>query len=298
MSMNCISWNIRGLNSPGKKRILKNRIMFDHIDILLIQEVKLDSTHPLLLLNLCFKPYNSLANTSIGTVGGIMTFWKNSKFDLISSLDTHHSITVILRIIGTNDTIFITNIYAPHKVTDRIKMLQIISNLVDPLHHPLKIIVGAFNMITNLSKKKGGIRKLDKDSEAFLTTIENLNLINISTSNGLFTWNNRRGGDPQIASRLDHFLLSKETYLNSWETEVRIIPQAGFDHWPISLKIQISNGPKNKPFRFEAFWLDHHDFMEKMKQWWTHILIRTGNKMYTFQQKLEHIKEEIKKKME
>jgi len=195
MSMNCVPWNIRGLNSLGKKFILKRRVLSNNLDILLIQETKLDSTHPPLLLNSSFKPYSSLANTATGTVGGIMTFWKNSKLDLISSLATHHSLTVNLRIIGTNETISITNVYAPHKVIDCIKIIQSLSNLLDPLHHPIKIIAGDFNMITNLSKKKGGIRKLDKDSEDFLATIENLNLIDIPPRNGLFTWTNKRGGD-------------------------------------------------------------------------------------------------------
>lgn len=166
-------------------------------------------------------------------------------------------------------------------------MLQIISKLLDPLHHPLKIIAGDFNMITNLSEKKGRIWKLGKESKAFLATIENLNLIGIPTSNGLFTSNNRRGGDHQIASCLDRFILSEAAYLTSWETEARILPQAGPNHWHISLKIQISIGPKNKPFRFGAFLLDHQDFMDKMKQSWTYSPIRTGNKMYTFQQKLK-----------
>lgn len=223
MSINFISWNIRGLNSPGKKCILKRRVLSDHPNILLIQETKLDSTHAPLLLNSCFKPYSSLDNTATGKTGGIMNFWKNSKLDLISSLATHHSLTMILRIIGNNETISITNVYAPHMVIDCIKMLQIISNLLDALHHPIKIIAGDFNMITSLSEKKGGIQKLDKDSEAFLSTIENLNLIEIPTSNGLFTWNNRRGGDHQIASCLDYFLLPEATYLTSWEMEERIL---------------------------------------------------------------------------
>ena len=99
--MNCISWNIRGHNSPEKKGILKSRVLYDDPDLLLIQEMKLNLTHPPLLLNSCFKPSNSLANTGTGTVGGIMNFWKNSKLDLISSLATHHSLTVIMRITCT-----------------------------------------------------------------------------------------------------------------------------------------------------------------------------------------------------
>lgn len=102
MLMNCISWNIRELNSPGKKRILKRKILSNHPGIMLIQQTKLDLSHPPLLLNSCFKPYSSLANTSTSSAGGIMTLWKNSKFDLLSSLATHHSLIVILRILGTN----------------------------------------------------------------------------------------------------------------------------------------------------------------------------------------------------
>jgi len=36
-------------------------------------------------------------------------------------------------------------------------------------------------MITNLGEKKGGIRKLDRDLEAFLSTIESLSLVDIPT---------------------------------------------------------------------------------------------------------------------
>jgi len=120
-----------------------------------------------------------LANTPIGTKGGIITFWKKSKFDLISSLDNHDSMIVIFIIIANNNSIFITNIFSLHKVTDHIKILKILSNLLDPLHHPLKIIVGDFKIITNFSEKKGGIWKLDKDFEYFLTAIEKINLIDI-----------------------------------------------------------------------------------------------------------------------
>lgn len=91
-----------------------------------------------------------------------MTLWKNSKFDLISSLTTHHSIKLILRIIGTNEIICITIIYAPHKVVGRIKMLQSISNLLDPLQLPLKIIAYEFNKIKNLSEKKVVSRSLER----------------------------------------------------------------------------------------------------------------------------------------
>ena len=68
------------------------------------------------------------------------------------------------------------------------------------------ILGGDFNMITTLLEKKGGLRKLNRDVESFTSFIENAKLVDIYTKSGNFTWNNRRGGNRMIASRLDRFL--------------------------------------------------------------------------------------------
>ena len=117
----------------------------------------------------------------------------------------------------------------------------------------MNILAGEFNMILNLEEKRGGLRCLDLDSEAFRGLMDDFQLIDIPTKNGVHTWNNQRGGERQIASRLDRFLLSKDLYLSCLETEANISPQVGSDHWLIFLSFQLSLRPKNAPFRFEAF---------------------------------------------
>ena len=67
-------------------------------------------------------------------------------------------------------------------------------------------------MITSLSEKNGGIRRLNKDSEAFVEFIMLAKLVDIQPRSGAYTWNNRRGGERQIASRLDRFLFLKVCY--------------------------------------------------------------------------------------
>ena len=103
-------------------------------------------------------------------------------------------------------------------------------------------------MILNLDEKRGGIRRLDLDSQAFQRMIEDLNFTEIPTKNGIHTWNNKRGETCQIASRLDRFLLSEDIFLSSLETEAVIAPHEGSDHWLIVLTFQISERPKNVPF--------------------------------------------------
>jgi hypothetical protein len=69
-------------------------------------------------------------------------------------------------------------------------------------------------MITSLQEKKGGIRRLDGESEAFQVWIEKFRLIDIQTSNGPFTWSNKRREEHRISIRLDIFLTSETMFQN------------------------------------------------------------------------------------
>eukprot|EP00253_Pinus_taeda_P016062 PITA_16062 len=162
-------------------------------------------------------------------------------------------------------------------------------------HPRAKVIIGGdFNMITSLSEKKGGIRKLNKDSEAFVEFIMSARLIDVQPRSGAFTWNNMRGGERQIASRLDRFLVSENLSLEGLTVYCDILPYGGSDHWPISLTATILGTPRNKPFRFENFWLDHPDFIQLVEKWWQEPVEIRGTKMYKLQGKLKHVKLRIK----
>ena len=53
------------------------------------------------------------------------------------------------------------------------------------------------------------MRHLEIDSLAFCQLIQDLKLVDIDTNDGIYTWNNKRGGKNQVASRLDRYLLSE-----------------------------------------------------------------------------------------
>ena len=85
-------------------------------------------------------------------------------------------------------------------------------------------------MIRNLDEKKGGIRHLNPISEYFNEVIDNLELIDVRTNNGIFTWYNKRTGDRGISCRLDHFLVSKTIMMNEEELRATIPPSVGSYH--------------------------------------------------------------------
>eukprot|EP00253_Pinus_taeda_P025864 PITA_25864 len=94
-----------------------------------------------------------------------------------------------------------------------------------------------------------------------------MNLVDIVTSNGLFTWNNKRGGESQVVSKLDRFIISEDLILIGKEMIARVLPFGGSDHWPVQLEMQGIGTPRNRPFRFDNIWLSHPDFINNIATW-------------------------------
>jgi len=96
-----------------------------------------------------------------------------------------------------------------------------------------------------------------------------MKMVDSELSNRLFTWNNKRGGEAQVASKLDRFMISEELMLIDKEISARVIPFGGSDHWPIQLEIKGMVSTRNRPFRLENVSLSHPDFTSNTEKWWS-----------------------------
>jgi hypothetical protein len=77
--------------------------------------------------------------------------------------------------------------------------------------------------------------------------------------------------------------------------DYNILPKEGSDHWLVQLWVDTIYTPKLKPFIFEKFWLSHPNFQELTRHWWSTAETQRGTKMYFFQQKLKHFKQQVRK---
>lgn len=100
-------------------------------------------------------------------------------------------------------------------------------------------------MIIYLSEKKGGTRSLNKYSSTFQIFLEDMKLVDIETNNGFYTWNNKRGGDSQVASKLDIFMIFEDLMLLDKEIMTKILPFGGSDRWPFQMEIRGIGTPRN-----------------------------------------------------
>eukprot|EP00253_Pinus_taeda_P017898 PITA_17898 len=176
---------------------------------------------------------------SKGREGGLATFWDTRRYQLVAAEASKNYLAMEMLLTCISSSFLCINIYSPQRLDDKLVFLESLNKLME--RHPKAnfILGGDFNMITSLMEKKGGLQKLNRDGEQFKDFIDNARLVYVYPKQGKFTWNNRRGGENLISSRLDRFLVSENLLLDGKNVESSILPSGGSDHWPISLIVEV-----------------------------------------------------------
>lgn len=170
--------------------------------------------------------------------------------------------------------------YFPQDLQKKLDLLDSITTLNSVRSFPLWICGGDFNIITTLEEKSGGKSKLEGDSIGLKDFIHRNQLMDLQTSNGMYTWTNKRRGPQHIASRLDRFLMSDNVVHLGGDFHASIMPQVGSDHWPIMLQWSRLGSRCNRPFRFEYFWFSHPNFRAVVNDAWNSFTPPEGAKMF------------------
>jgi len=76
--MNIISWNIRGLNGRSKQKMLREMILAETLDIVLLQETKCTSEDMDRILPYCWKKGGVASVDATGTAGGLAILWNTN----------------------------------------------------------------------------------------------------------------------------------------------------------------------------------------------------------------------------
>ena len=98
MNLKMLSWNVRGLNNPHKRDVVKNLLREWKCDIVCFQESKLDSTSSSLVKSLWGSPFVDWgALDAIHTVGGVILMWDKRVVERVDSVVESFSISVVLK---------------------------------------------------------------------------------------------------------------------------------------------------------------------------------------------------------
>ncbi|KAL0394544.1 UNVERIFIED_CONTAM: hypothetical protein Slati_4420600 [Sesamum latifolium] len=149
------------------------------------------------------------------------------------------------------------------------------------------LVGGDFNIILHPNENQGGGMRKIGPIDDFNDMMLDIGLIDASFEGDPFTWTNIR-----IWKRLDRVLYSKEWVEILNITRVLHLPRRLSDHHPLFIDASKIENKKPSSFRFQNMWLQHHSFLETVKQSWD--LPIEGYGMYKLQQKIYITKELLK----
>jgi len=170
-----------------------------------------------------------------GSAGGVAILWNPTKVVVDLWIGMRRILSGRFRMVGHKAWFLVSAVYGPHILLEREAFLTQLLRMGNLYTERLWVIARDFNMITTTTEKKGGLQREDAYMERFRETQTTLQLIDINTINGKYTWNNRRGGSREIASRLDRFLATEHLLGIDIFYEATILPCQGSNHWPIKL---------------------------------------------------------------
>ena len=285
MKLRILSWNVRGANDKEKRRVIKDVIKSQKVDLVCIQETKIQEMSNGLVKSLgvgrCLE-WGSL--NSRGTVGGVLVFWDNRVLQL-EEMEVG-KFTVSCRFKSCEDGFCwcFTGVYGPTAKAEREDFWSELGAIKGLWNEPW-CVAGDFNMIRFPSERsRGGC--LTQAMRRFSEVVEELELRDLPLQGGVFTWcgslNNRS------KSRIDRFFISED-----WETHFQgaiqtVLARPISDHTPILLDGGgMRRGPT--PFRFENMWLKSEGFKEVMRQWWEGIQVN-GSASFILTEKLKALK--------
>ena len=129
----------------------------------------------------------SISLDSFGASGGLTISWNPAKVALNNVLASRHTISASFHLISTNIHGRITNVYGPQLSDQKFVLLDFIQWLIQEQAPHIDILGGDFNLITSLQDKRGGRSNLLEEDKLFKEFIDENNLIDLQTNNGIHT---------------------------------------------------------------------------------------------------------------
>ncbi|RVW91468.1 Transposon TX1 uncharacterized 149 kDa protein [Vitis vinifera] len=262
--MKIISWNVRGLGSRNKRRMIKDFLRSENPDVVMIQETKKENCDRRFVGSVwTIRNKDWVALPASGASGGILIIWDSKILSREEVVIGSFSVSVKFSLDGCGP-LWISAVYGPNSPSLRKDFWVELFDIYG-LTYPLWCVGGDFNVIRRSSEKMGGssLTPSMRDFDSFISECE---LLDPPLRNASFTWSNMQ--ESAVCKRLDRFLYSNEWGLLFPQGLQEALIRKTSDHWPIVMDTNpFMWGPT--PFRFENMWLQHTNFKENFRDWWS-----------------------------
>lgn len=266
-----LNWNVRGLNNPNRRDVVRDMVTSTRATIVCLQETKLQCFDDRLIAQTL--GYQFTGNYSYlpaaGVRGGILIAVSDNHFRLSSSR-TDNTITVRLQMLEDGEEWDITGVYGPQGRQNKTRFIQELKSLKDTVAQKW-LITGDFNLIYKAEDKNNN-RLNRRLMGGFKQALEHLELKELSLNGRKYTWTNEQ--ENPTMTRIDRMFCTIQ-----WEeafptAHLQALASTLSDHCPLFLQGN-TQAPKYNGFRFELYWIQMPGFQETVAEAWTKPLQET-----------------------
>lgn len=128
---------------------------------------------------------------------------------------------------------------------------------------------GGFQHCSGCWGKIGGVSPDVAEMADFNNCLNAIEMVEMNTKGGQFTWDNKMDDVDNIKSRIDR-VFCNECWLQEFQNvEAAVMVGGVSDHAPIFVTIVYSSRQGGKPFRFFDFWMRNKGFVDTVRQSWS-----------------------------
>ncbi|KAL6314020.1 hypothetical protein AAG906_011754 [Vitis piasezkii] len=266
MKLKILSWNVRGANDRAKRKIIKTFIRNQKVDLLCIQETKIQPMTEGVARSLGsgrFLDWRAL--DADGAAGGLLICWDKRSMEVVEWEEGQYSLSCRFKNVEDGAVWVFTGVYGPFTKEAREGMWEELGAVRGIWEEPW-CIGGDFNS-TLYQGERSRQGRITSNMRRFAHIIDELG------------W-------------LDRFLVTPSWLDNFSGVIQRRLPRPVSDHFPILLEGGgVRRGPS--PFRFENMWLKVEGFLDLIRCWWREIEVR-GTASYRLAAKTKELKQKLK----
>ncbi|GMI73679.1 hypothetical protein HRI_001037200 [Hibiscus trionum] len=255
-NLSILTWNVRGLGSSERIRMVRNLIKEKKPKLIFLQETKLANFTPATLRRLgCSKDMSSVFAPALGSAGGLLVAWESDFILNPSHIVTNRYIAVFGNLAQLSCKIGFLNIYGPSIDTEKQSFFEDLKSFMVG-QEVIWCLGGDFNVFLNMEEKSGRSWNCS-NMELFRSFIQDTALVDLPLKGGKYTWSSNR--DPPTLVRLDRFLISSALLSVAPSLVQSLLPKSLSDHNGILLEVdRINWGPK--PFKLFNYQMEENGF--------------------------------------
>ena len=267
MDCNFLVWNVRGLNNPARRAVVRSVIFNNNVSVLCLQESKLEFVDLGIVQQFCGSRFSDfIFAPSVGTRGGLILAWDNAMVDFCNPIISASFIAAEGVFIQSGSKFKLINVYGPQDDQAKLVLLDDLKQVVSgglPVGAPC-ILAGDFNLIARATDKNN-LNINRRLLAAFRSFINELQLRDLYLHGRRYTWSNEQENATMV--KLDRVLFNEEWDALFPSCLLQALSSEMSDHCPLLLSCDADFKPFRR-FRFENHWVRLEGFHQTVSEAW------------------------------